>query len=291
MSANVELTAIVVSWNAARELKACLRSITASRQVSIKTIVIDNASTESNVDLVRRGFPAVELIVNDTNRGFAAAVNQGLARAEGDVVLVNPDLKLEPSTLAILRQRLARYPRVGVVGPRLIYPDGQPQPSVKRFPRWIDLFLILTKLPNLFPRLARSYNGLDIDYAREQTVDQVMGSCFMIRRSCLNHVGRFDEGFWVWFEEVDFCKRARDHGWLTLYTPATAAIHSRGASFKLTPVVIKQRALRQSIVHYSRKHFGWLSALLLAPGLLISWLSALLINAFRLAKPESAKHF
>lgn len=291
MSAKADLTAIVVSWNAAGELEECLQSLTASRGLNLKTVVIDNASTEPSVEMVRQRFPTVELIINDTNRGFAAAVNQGLARAVGDVVLINPDLKLEPSTLAVLRQTLSRHPRVGVVGPRLIYPDGKPQPSVKRFPRWIDLFLILTKLPNLFPRLARSYNGFDIDYDREQTVDQVMGSCFMIRRSCLSDVGLFDQGFWIWFEEVDFCKRTRDRGWLTLYTPIATAVHVRGASFKRTSAVVKQRVLRQSIVHYSRKHFGRLSVWLLVPGLLISWLSAQLIDACQLTKPEPAKNF
>lgn len=291
MSAPADLTVIVVSWNAADELRACLRSIVATQGITVKTVVIDNASTAGNADLVRNEFPDAALIMNDTNRGFAAAVNQGLAQAEGDVVLINSDITLEPSTLAVLHQTFSRHPRVGIVGPRLIYPDGKPQPSVKHFPRWLDLFLILTKLPNLFPRLARSYNGLDIDYAREQTVDQIMGSCFMIRRSCLNDVGGFDERFWIWFEEVDFCKRALGHGWLTLYTPTTTAIHIRGASFKRTSAVVKQRVLRQSIIHYSRKHFGWLSALLLAPGLLISWLSALLIDAFQLTKPEPAKHF
>ncbi len=285
------MTAIIVSYNASPELRRCLRSAATSRGVSLKIVVVDNASTDDNVNMIRDEFPQVDLIVNMTNRGFAAAVNQGLTRATGNIVLLNPDLELEPDTLTALEAALKRHPHVGIVGPALKYPDGSLQPSVKKFPRWIDLLLILTKLPNLWPGLARSYNGLDVDYKREQVVDQVMGSCFMIRQSCLDDVGKFDEGFYIWFEEVDFCKRARDRGWSTLFTPSARARHSRGASFRQLPARRRQRILRRSVVHYCRKHFGWLVTWLLLPGLFVSWLSALMIDAFRLAKPQRAKNF
>ncbi|MBI4426436.1 MAG: glycosyltransferase family 2 protein [Candidatus Kerfeldbacteria bacterium] len=286
-----EVTAIVVSFNAPDELRRCLRSLLATTGLRLRVIVVDNASTTSNQQLVTSQFPRVELIANATNRGFAAAVNQGLIRSVGDVVLVNPDVGVEPSTLATMHTRLQAHQRVGIVGPRLYYPDGTPQASVKRFPRWIDLALVLSKLPNFFPRLARRYQALDIDYTQEQTVDQVMGACFMIRHQTLTEVGTFDEGFFIWFEEVDYCWRARQRGWSTLYTPAAKASHVRGASFAPQPSQFKQRLLRQSIRFYCRKHFGWLAELGLAPALLISAISGSLIDRFSLRKPPATQDF
>ncbi len=289
MSGSHELTAIIVSWNACEELKRCLESLRRSDGVLLTTIVVDNASAEGNAAMVKNDFPEATLITNDRNRGFAAAVNQGVARAHGDVVLINPDLEVEPPTLAKLHESFGRYPSVGIVGPQLRYPNGSIQPSVKRFPDWFDLFLILSKVPNFFPGLTRRYNGLDRNYEKEQIVDQVMGSCFMIRRKTLEDVGAFDEGFWMWFEEVDFCKRAKRQGWLTLFTPAARAVHARGASFSRASATEKQRALRNSIVHYSMKYFGKFKTRLLAPAELMSIVSGMLIDALNLSKPSRAK--
>lgn len=284
-----EVTAIVVSYNAAAGLRRCLTALSASRGVRLRTIVVDNASREDNLELVRREFAPIELIANHDNRGFAAAANQGIERARGNVVLINPDLEVEPETLITLQKKLDHYPRVGVVGPKLGYPDGRPQPSVKRFPRWVDLFLILSKLPNVLPHLTRRYNGLDVAYEREQVVDQVMGACFYIRRETLEQVGRFDANFFVWFEEVDFCRRAKRMGWDTLYTPATRATHQRGASMITQTATARQQILRSSIVHYAHKYFGLLGVLALAPALLISLVSGWLIDALALTKPVRAR--
>ncbi|MBI4092708.1 MAG: glycosyltransferase family 2 protein [Candidatus Kerfeldbacteria bacterium] len=287
------LTAIVVSWNVRGQLSRCLKSLADSTGVKIKSIVVDNASADGSADFVHGNFPDITLIRNQTNRGFAAAVNQGLAEATSDVVLVNPDIELRPETLAVMHQRMYanHSQRVGIVGPKLIYPNGSLQPSVKRFPDWFDLFLILSKVPNLLPNLTKRYNALDLDYRREQIVDQVMGSCFMIKRACLDDVGFFDEGFWIWFEEVDFCKRASLQNWWTLYTPAAPAVHTRGASFAQSSTTAKQQALRHSIIHYSRKYFGVLKTRLLFPAELMSIISAPLIDALNLKKPTAAKDF
>ncbi|MBI4089881.1 MAG: glycosyltransferase family 2 protein [Candidatus Kerfeldbacteria bacterium] len=194
------ITAIVVSFNTPDELQRCLASLRASTGVGLKTIVVDNDSAFDVAAVVQRAYPDAELIRNSSNRGFAAAVNQGLARASETVVLINPDLTVQPDTLAILYDRLIAHPNAGIVGPKLRYPDGTHQPSVKRFPRWIDLALTLAKLPNFVPGLSRRYHATDTDYDREQMVDQVMGSCFMIRPQTLYAVGSFDEGFFIWFE-------------------------------------------------------------------------------------------
>lgn len=284
------LSIIIVSWNVANHLMGCLRAITKTGKIA-DTIVVDNGSVDGSAALVEKDFPTVQLIKNDTNRGFAAAVNQGLARATGDAVLVNPDLEVTGETFDELQRALDRYPRAGIAGGRLVYPDGQLQPSVKHFPSWWDLFLILAKIPNLFPITAKRYNGLLIDYQREQTVDQVMGSLFYIRQSTIKDVGMFDEKFFIWFEEVDYCRRARDHGWQTIYTPRAMATHLRGASFAQRSARWKQQVLRTSIVHYVHKYYGQLAAIALVPGWLISWISGWLMDAFKISKPKLAKHY
>ncbi len=286
-----DATAIVVSYNACDALAMCLRTLYESTGVRLHVVVVDNASTESNVEIVRKQFPDIELITNDTNRGFAAAVNQGIKRSSGTVVLINPDLKVEPTTIVDLYRVLETHPDVGIVGPMLKYPDGRLQPSVKKFPDWFDLFLILSKVPNFFPSVSRVYNGLTVNYGNEQTVDQVMGACFMVRRETLDQVGLFDEGFWMWFEEVDYCKRALGRGWKTMYTPAATAFHVRGASFAHVPSVEKQRALRNSIIHYSMKYFGRFRTKLLLPAQLISAISGPVIDMLGMSKPVSARDY
>ncbi len=284
-----EITAIVVSYNAREELRKCLTGLFASTGIDLHVVVIDNASTDGNADMVRKDFPQAALTVNESNRGFAAAVNQGRAGARGDVILINPDLTVMPDTIAVLKRVLDAHADVGIVGPKLTYPDGTLQPSVKRFPDWFDLFLVLSKVPNFVPGLARVYNGLTVDYGKEQTVDQVMGSCFLIRRATLDAVGTFDEGFWMWFEEVDFCKRALAMGWKTMYTPATHAVHIRAASTTQSTAE-KQRILRNSIVHYSTKYFGVTKTKMLAPAELMSVLTGMIGDQVTLIKPYKAKH-
>lgn len=284
-----ELTAIVVSYNACDELRACLASLKNSTNVRLNIIVVDNASSEPNAGMVEKKFPEVLLIKNKENRGFAAAVNQGIKRSTGTVVLINPDLRVQAETLSTMSATLRKHGEVGILGPRIQYPDGSPQPSVKKFPDWFDLFLILSKVPNFMPSLTRVYNGLTVDYSREQYVDQVMGACFMIRPEALAQVGAFDEGFWLWFEEVDYCKRALAKGWKTYYTPHATVVHVRGASFSTQPSTLKQEALRNSIEHYCRKYFGPAKTRMLAPAKLMSMISGPIIDTLMLTKPFKAK--
>lgn len=284
-----DVTVVVVSWNVRDELRRCLMAVRNSEGVRMQTVVVDNASTDGSLDMVRSEFPDVRAIANATNRGFAAAVNQGMTGTSGDVLLLNPDVAVAPHAIRELVRALERHERTGVVGGRLRYPDGEPQPSMKRFPDALDLFLVLSKVPNLFPGIASKYNGLGLDYDREQTVDQVMGSFFLIRRQTLDEVGPFDEGFFLWFEEVDFCKRAKAKGWGTLYTPEAVAVHTRNASFSQQQTTWKQRVLRQSMLHYAEKHLGRFATATLKPALLLSSISAPLIDAFHLVKPTTAK--
>lgn len=290
MSHPPEISAIIVSWNVRQLLAECLASLQAAVGIDLQVVVVDNASADGSAEMVRRDFPDVKLIANHENRGFAAAVNQGIAISHGDIVLVNPDLRLQPDTLSRLEHALQRDPHAGIAGPRITYPDGQLQPSVRRFPTTKDLIVTLLKLPNLMPGLVRTYAGLNVNYDLEQAVDQVMGSCFLIRRATLDAVGRFDEDFYIWFEEVDYCRRALSHGWHTLYVPTAHAIHAKGASFRQVRPLTKHRILKQSMVVYAHKHLGfWPSRLIEITG----WLSFVMTGLqqlLRLRKPSSARN-
>lgn len=283
------VTAIIVSWNVREALRQCLENVRRSIGVVVRTVVVDNASADGSADMVERAFPEVRLIKNQGNRGFAAAVNQGIERSRGDVLLLNPDALLQPDTLEKLEHGLARNPHAGIVGPQLRYPDKALQPSVRRFPRAVDLVLTLLKLPNFFPGLLKRYAATDLDYDRQQVVDQVMGSCFLIRRRTLEDVGTFDERFYLWFEEVDFCKRAKAKGWMTMLIPDAQAAHERGASFKQLPPVQKQGILMRSMYHYAKKHFNFFSAELVYAVGVVSMLLAACQQLFRINKPFRAK--
>lgn len=285
------VTIVIVSWNVRSALAACLRSVLASQGVRINIVVIDNASADQSAAMVAADFPTVKVLHNTVNRGFAAAVNQGLAGATGWVLLLNPDAQVKPDTIQTLLSAAAAFPQVGILGPKLRYPDGRIQASVKRFPRWRDLFFTLSKLPNFFPRLVARYQAVDFQYEKTQIVNQVMGSCFLIRPTTRAQVGDFDEGFWLWYEEVDYSLRAAAAGWQTLYCAEAEAIHLRGQSFRQQSTQQKQQTLRRSIRYYCQKHFGGWAAAALAPGLMISWLSGWLIDFFSLRKPKGAEEF
>ena len=282
---------IVVSWNVRETLRRCLTAALKSQGCTPVMVVVDNDSRDGSADMVAQEFPKITLIRNSRNQGFAAAVNQGLAHRRGHVLLLNPDVELQPNTIATMLPWMLKLPRVGILGPRLIYTDGTIQPSVKRFPKWIDLALVLSKLPNVLPGLARQYQAQDIDLQKTQEVDQVMGSCFLIRQETLDTVGAFDEKFWIWYEEVDFSLRAKQAGWTTLFVAEAQATHGRARSFQQVSTVTKQRYLRNSARYYVRKHFGPVAAVALWPFMAVSWLSAWVIDLAKLQKPSVAKDF
>jgi len=216
--------------------------------------------------MVRERFPHVQLIANDQNRGFAAANNQALTKIHsGDVLLLNPDTIVLPGAFPRMLQAFADHPKAGIIGPKLLNADRTIQPSVRRLPTFAVLVAVALKFTHFwksFPPLAK-YMAKDIDPEQEQKVGQVMGAAFFIRRAVLDRIGTLDEGFRIWFEEVDYCKRAADVGWETWYVPKATVTHLGGQSFGQLPSVEKQRQWSNSVVWYSRKHFskfatGWL---------------------------------
>lgn len=258
-----DLSIIIVSWNSEASLRRCLKSVYAqTSDISFEVIVVDNASKDKTVQMVMNEFGAAAVIQNDRNRGFAAAVNQGLAVASGTYIcLLNPDTEIRDRALEQLVSAMEQNPRIGVAGPHMLNEDGTTQPSVRRFPKLSDQLLIVSKLHLLRPdaKSLSRYLARDVDYSRSQEVEQVMGACFMMRRSVIEQIGALDETFFIWFEEVDYCRRVKERTELRVWYIADAhVVHIGGESFAKINNSTKQRWYNKSLRHYfwKHKHYG-----------------------------------
>src|SRR3989344_3071364 len=263
-----EISIIIVHWRVPELLKNCLESVKkATKGLNVETIVIDNNSGPVTYNLLH-SLPWVKTIINYHNLGFAKAVNQGLKAASGKYILIlNPDAQLTGTSLTKMKSFLERHPEVGLVGPKMLYPDGSIQLSVRSFPTVGSQILVLLKLINLAAWLKplRKYLRANFNYSETQAVDQLMGAALMLPRSVIDKVGTFDERFFVWFEEVDFCLRLKQADYQVMYLADALVIHQQGASFDQLPVVRKQQIFNRSLLAYFKKNIGWPATLALYP--------------------------
>ena len=271
----MDLSIVIVSWNVREKLEANLRSLFASKgDFSYEVFVVDNASGDGSAQMVKQDFPQVTLIANDQNLGFAKANNQALKQAKGEwLLLLNPDMRLEPQTLADFLAWL-RSSTAAIAGCRLV--DGQANlvPHVRRFPTVFDQALIAMKLPHLLPSLLKRYLYQDFDYNKAAPVDSIRGSFFAIKRSTYERLGGLDERYFVWFEEVDYCRQARQAGLEVWYTPAATAIDYVGQGFLQISHGTKQRYMKESMIKYFAKWHGTPAAVLIR----LAWLFGGFVN-------------
>ncbi len=250
----MDISIIIVSWNVRERLRTNLASLRLSRGAEFEMIVIDNASEDGSAEMVAREFPEVRLIRNAANLGFAKACNQGLRMATGRVsILLNPDMKLFPETLVNLKGWLDANPQADVIGIRLLDEAGQTLPQIRRFPRVWDQAAIVLKLPHIFPNILSSYLRADFDYSQAANVDSVRGAFFAIRRSALERFGYLDERYFIWFEEVDYCRTVARGGGEVWYAPVAQAVDYVGQSFNLVGRSAKQKYFRDSMLAYFKK--------------------------------------
>jgi N-acetylglucosaminyl-diphospho-decaprenol L-rhamnosyltransferase len=252
------VSVVVVSYNTAALLRNCLESIGQADDVSREVFVVDNASTDGSAALVANEFPAVRLVPNATNVGFTRANNQALRQARGRyLLLLNPDAELRPGALATLVAYLDSHPNVGVVGPRLYYPDGAVQSSRRRFPTLATGFVESTVLQSWMPRagvLCRYYCE-DLPDDRSHEVDWLIGACLLVRREAVAPIGLFDERFFMYSEETDWCRRIKLAGWSVVYNPEAVVIHHESRSAGQNPAR-RDIMFSDSKVEYYAKHFG-----------------------------------
>lgn len=285
-----ELAVVIVSWKVKDRLKQCLESIYSlpERERPGEIFVIDNDSQDGSVEMVEKEFSQVRLLKNRQNLGFAKANNLAIKLSNKPyILLLNPDTKVYPNSFFGMFKVFEKYPKAGIVGPTLINPDGSTQASVRNLPSFKAMLAILLKFrfwwKNYQP--LKKYLLSDFDYVKEQPVGQVMGAAFLIRRKVIEEIGLLDEAFWIWFEEVDFCARAKKAGWETWYTPAAKITHFGGVSFSKTASVKKQQQWFKSVVHYSKKYFCPFQTVILVVagsiGVVGTWLAGKSSNYFR----------
>lgn len=213
---------IVVNWNGAEYLSGCLDAILVQTKSNDQVIVVDNASTDGSAEFVRERYPQIYLIENTCNLGFAGGLNVGLQAAQGDFLFsINPDVTVAPDWLESLKEAIDR-PCVGIVGCKLFYPDGTIQ-HAGGIMHW--------------PQAIVDHHGYrqpdNGSWDKMRQVDFVTGAAWGFRRAILEQVGFLDEGFWPgYYEEVDYCFRARQSGWQVVYVPKATGVHCESTSLE-----------------------------------------------------------
>lgn len=248
------LSIIIVSWNVRDKLRENLKALFQSQtQYPFEVWVVDNASADNTVDMVSQEFPQVKLIANDDNLGFAKANNQAIRQASGKhILLLNPDMRAFPDTLEKMTAWFELHPQAAVAGCKLVNENGAVVPHVRRFPTFKDQLAIVLKIPHLFPHVLDYYLAKDFNYDLPAKVDSIRGSFFMMRR-INNTLPLLDERYFIWFEEVDYCRMSRGRGFEIWYTPVAACTDYIGGSFSQVKRGRTQDYFRNSMLEYFKK--------------------------------------
>lgn len=246
---------IIVNWNGGSSVASAARSAV---QFGGRAIIVDNASSDGSVDQLRleRGVLVVEM---GYNAGFARACNTGAAASDRDFLfLLNPDAEIVQGQPDDLINALRAFPAAGIVGPRIVDAAGQAETSVRRFPTVTDLVLYQVKLHPWARRIPplRRYLMIGFDDTKPAYVDQIIGAALIVRRSDWTAVGGMDNGFFLLFEDVDFCKRMADRGLRAVHWPDLIVRHIGHESFQRLGHVRLQRLWNRSLIRYAWKHFG-----------------------------------
>jgi GT2 family glycosyltransferase len=262
----MDLTIVVLNYNTRDHLRECLLALRAEGSTSLsrgsiaaELLVVDNASSDGSADMVAAEFPEVTLIRSPRNGGFAYGNNHALRQMRGGMaLLLNPDTIFARGGVARLREVMKQHPEAGIIGPKLIRPDGSMHLACRRsFPTPSVAFYRVSGLSRLFPHSPRfgRYNltYLDPDLAVE--VDSVCGACMLIRRPVIQRIGLLDERFFMYGEDLDWCLRARQAGWTVRYEPSIVVQHQHGAASRQRPVRTTFHFFRAMDLFY-RKHYG-----------------------------------
>ena len=256
----MDLSIIIVSWKVKDKLKNNLRSIFASKgNFSFEVFVVDNNSQDGSKEMVKKDFPQVKLIANKENLGFAKANNQALKKAQGDyILLLNPDMLVNYDTLIYSLTWAKNNQQAVVSSCKLVTMPGEIIRHVRRFPSLFDQLMVVLKVPHLLPSVLNKYLCHDFDYEQAAKVDSVRGAFFLINRSVwqelsANKFPSLDERYFIWFEEVDFCRQVYVLGGEVWYFPEATCVDYVGASFKQLKVGVKQSYFEESMLKYFRK--------------------------------------
>lgn len=257
-SVQIDISVVIVSWNTRELLSGCIASVIRQAHnaaLRVEIIVVDNASSDGTMDLLQHEYPGVTIIALQENQGFAAANNLGIAQARGNaLLLLNPDTEMFPGSLAGLWWALKASPRVGMAGALLLNPDGSLQSAGYRFPGLVQVFLDLFPL---HPRLIGSRLNGRIppgDGLSPVAIDHPLGACMLVRREVIEQVGMLDERYFMYSEEIDWCRRIKAAGWMILTAPSARVIHYGGQSTGQMPDAMFLQLHRSRNRYFRRYH-------------------------------------
>lgn len=267
------ISIIIVSWNVRALLRACLDSIEATKEaLPVEVIVVDGNSHDGSGAMVREAFPQVQLIACDENVGFPRGNNLGLAQANGRYLyLLNPDTIVTEGALQTMLAYMQENADVGVVGAQLHYPDGSVQSSRRRFPTLATPFWESTWLQPYAPAsILRHYYMEESDDDALVDADWVMGASMFVRREVYEQVGGMDADYFMYSEELDWCRRIKKAGWRVVYLPTAHIIHYEGKS---SGQVVTHRHVyfNRAKLRYFRKYHGGVFAFVLRLFLLLGY--------------------
>lgn len=253
---------LVVSFNSAHLIDDLRKTLeqAESEGFTMRVLAVDNASTDGSGDKMRSALRCEVFIQNTRNVGFGRANNQLLEHVRSDyVLLLNTDAFMSPGAIGKSLAYLDAHPRCGILGARLTDADGSLQPSRRWFPTPLTTFLRRTGLQRLVPVRGARLDS-DEDHAQEAECDWITGCYYLVRREVLDEIGLFDPRFFLYCEEVDHCRRARDAGWSVVYLPSVHVVHLGGESAKSVAALSRDRQISaiqtESELLYTRKHFG-----------------------------------
>jgi N-acetylglucosaminyl-diphospho-decaprenol L-rhamnosyltransferase len=279
------LSIVILSWNTRELLEACLASLySVERALDYEVVVVDNASEDGSAECVEEAFPQARLIRNDRNEGYARGNNIGIRQSSGAyVLLLNSDTEVRGQALETMVDFLRTHPDYGGCGARLINPDDSVQRACMRFPDLKVTLFFDTFLEKVFPEnpVVRRYFMRDFDHLQSVDVDQPPGACFMVTREVVEKVGLLDEGMFLFYNDVDYCKRIWQAGYKIRFLAEAKVMHHQGASTsKYRDFGIEWHRNR---VRYYRKHFGWRGVMAAKGAALLKGLEEML-KCFRAGK-------
>ncbi len=279
----MQLSIIIVSWNVCELLRACLQSIYANAGgLDVQVIVVDSASADETVAMISAEFPQTILLPQPLNVGFPRGNNIGLAHATGDYILyLNPDTEIIGDALQTMVAHMQVHPKIGMLGPELLNTDGSHQSSRRRFPTLATAIFESTWLQSYAPRnLLSHYYVEDVRDDQVASVDWVSGAAMLTRRAVIEQVGGMDVGYFMYSEELDYCRRIKDVGWEVVYLPTAKITHHHGKSSEQA-VTHRHINFNRAKLRYFRKFEGRVAYYLLRGVLLSGFVGQIFVEGIK----------
>ncbi len=281
MPDKTELSIIIVTWNSENEISKCLTSIIENTKgLNYEIVIVDNNSSDRTLNKIGEisegKFHKIKVILNNENKGFTKACNQGILSSEGENILfLNPDTKITGDSLKNLYYKLNSSESFGAAAPQLLNEDNTIQKSCRTFPDYFDMFCEFSLLTYIFPDsiIFSNWKMNYFSHDEERTVEQPMAAALMVKRKVLKEIGNFDERFIMFFNDVDICRKIYDKGYFIVFYPAAKITHEKGVSIYKDRVRMI-RIWNEDCLSYFKKHnknyllYGWLFISLKVSGFL-----------------------